>query len=48
MKNILLLLLCCPAMVFAGSAEKPAVIDESGNVSESPWRFRITTYAWLP
>jgi len=48
MKNILLLLVCCPAMVFAGSVEKPAVIDESAETSESPWRFRITPYGWLP
>lgn len=48
MKNLLLLLVCCPAMVFAGSAEKPAVIDESAKASKSPWRFRITPYAWLP
>jgi hypothetical protein len=48
MKGALFLLVCCPVLVFAGSPEQPAVIDDRGKVSESPWRFRITPYAWLP
>jgi hypothetical protein len=47
MKKLLLLLLCGPGLVFAGSTEKPAVIDESAKTMESPWGFRITPYAWL-
>jgi hypothetical protein len=48
MKQILLFLVCCPAMMFAGSPETPAVIDERARTPDSPWRFRITPYAWLP
>lgn len=45
----LLLLLCFPAVALAQSepVKNPAV-DETAHVSESPWRFRITPYGWLP
>jgi opacity protein-like surface antigen len=46
MKKILLLLLF-PAVVLAGT-EPTVAVDETARTSDSPWRFRITPYAWLP
>lgn len=48
MKKILLLLLF-PTVVLAGIKPAPTVaVDETERTSDSPWRFRITPYGWLP
>lgn len=49
MKKVLFFLLCCPAIALAGQlSSAPTTIDETERTSDSPWRFRITPYAWLP
>jgi opacity protein-like surface antigen len=48
MKKILLFL-CLPLAALAGTpATTPTPVDESSAKSDSPWRFRITPYGWLP
>lgn len=45
----LLLLLLFPVVALAQTAPvKTVTVDESARTAESPWRFRITPYAWLP
>lgn len=48
MKRILFLLLL-PTVVLAGTETAQNVaVDETERTSDSPWRFRITPYGWLP
>lgn len=44
-----LLLLLFPVVALAQTAPvKTVTVDETASTSESPWRFRITPYGWLP
>jgi opacity protein-like surface antigen len=49
MKKFLFLLLGWPMVAFSGQlSSAPTTVDESAVKSESPWKFRITPYGWLP
>jgi len=48
MKKILLLVLvACPFVVFAGSNPTTTPVEATATEKESPWRFRLAPYAWL-